>query len=105
MIDSHVAIIEEMQNNLIKYGPTVFLEPRSQFDKCIVGLDEEKRVLIYSQTKLIESLIQGYREEEPTLGECELFAMALEWYDFNMEGTAGVPFWPSFEEDLQTFSK
>jgi len=100
MILPHVAIIKQMENDPIKYGHTIFLEPRSQFDECIVGLDKERRVLVYSQTKLIESLIQEYREEEPTLEADELFTMAIDWYDFNIQGTAGVPFWPSFEEDF-----
>lgn len=70
------------------------LEPRAQYDSCVVGMAERgtERVLLYSRKRIIESLVKdGLTEEE-----------AYEHFGFNMTWPQ-IEGWPVFLCDDEDF--
>jgi len=56
----------------------LLLEPRDQYDKCIVGSTYHGDCIVYDANLVIQSLItdQGMTEEE-----------ALDWFEYNVIGS------------------
>ena len=59
------------------------LEPREDFDPCIIGVDGEGRT-IYDANKIVDHLHQEILEGEYDPEDCT-YTMAVEHYYFNIE--------------------
>lgn len=71
------------------------------YDDAIIGVDTDSLRLIYDSGKVIESLIEDFREGVTGEDEDELAISAQEFFDFNIAGAKGegFPIW------AQVFSK
>ena len=64
------------------YDGFVLLEPREVFDSMILGVSTN--AFIYDQDALIEYWAKEFTEDE--VGKDEAYEMAVEWFQFNVEG-------------------
>lgn len=73
-----VAALEASNHNLL------LMEPRSQFDECIVGLGNRfnDTFVVYDQICIMDKLTTGMKEA----GEEEPYVAALEYFSFNVIG-------------------
>lgn len=71
------------------YSNLVFLEPRSTYDKMILGISTEERV-VYDQDAIIQYLTQDFltyaKKENRELDEEQAYLEATEFFDFNIAG-------------------
>jgi hypothetical protein len=79
-----------------RYEDLLLLEPRSSYDKCIVGVVRRfnDRFVLYDQKCILDTLEQEFSDQpdgDPSLD-------AIEWFDFNMAGAFVGEHTPGFLE-------
>ena len=86
----------------------IHLEPREKYDEAILEEDYECDVVIYSYDSLVEILMKQLREHYPNANNVDIYIMAVEHIDFNIEGMRpNYKDWPLFmnEEEYQEHQK
>jgi len=88
-------------------GKTLYIEPRSKYDSCVIGVKEG--VAYYSVDKIICALQDMFLEDLVESGETldldledHASMMAIEWFDFNIAGAYMGEYTPVYvieEED------
>lgn len=81
--------LEDLENAL-DGGDALFLEPRSMFDKAIIGIAERAdgmAVVAYDAERVVQALMEGHEWDEDE---------AREWYHFNTAGAWVGPGTPVF---------
>ena len=67
----------------------VFLEPRSTYDKMILGISTDEKI-VYDQDAIITFLAESFLESAQENGEClekdQAYMEAVEFFDFNIAG-------------------
>ena len=101
MTESYKKIAEKVAKDLETFGEVLFLEPRDMYDPCIIGLKEEENPkLVYSESKIIEALRESYKKDDVLEGE-DHHLMAIEWFEFNIEGAYLGPNTPEYVKDYE----
>ena len=73
----------------------LFLEPREEYDQCIMGVDEKSGRIIYSVEKILDTIVDGlmlYYAEHPeesreTIDHDDLYERAIDDYHYNIIGS------------------
>ena len=73
----------------------LFLEPRKQYDQCIIGVDEKSGRIIYSVEKILDAIVHGlmlYYAEHPeekgaSVDHDDLYERAIDDYHYNIIGS------------------
>ena len=73
----------------------LFLEPREEYDQCIIGVDEKSGRIIYSVEKILDAIVHNsmlYFAEHPeenreTIDHDDLYLEASEHYYYNIVGS------------------
>ncbi len=73
----------------------LFLEPREEYDQCIIGVDEKSGRIIYSVSKILDVIVHNsmlYYAEHPgekgaTIDHDDLYLEASEHYYYNIIGS------------------
>ena len=75
----------------------IHLEPREKYDEAILEEDYQCDVVIYSYESLVEILMKQLRLHYPDNNNLDIYLMAVEHIDFNIEGMRGsLKDWPLF---------
>ena len=77
----------------------IYLEPRSIFDRAIIKEDIAENRLIYCRDKLIDVLMDAFEKNNPEIPQEELYLMAVEHIEYNIERSA--PYyenWPLIQD-------
>ena len=91
--------LEEILEHLEEYGEeTLFMEPRSEYDECIIGIGarfHDGPLVIYSFERIMAVLMKNGMDEED----------AQEWFDVNIIGGWNGPGTPIYvnESMMRTF--
>jgi len=75
----------------------IYLEPRNIYDKAIKRT--ERNVVVYCFERLVDVLVEHFSEENTDQTPQELYTMAVEHIDYNIEGMR--PYhanWPAIED-------
>ena len=72
----------------------LFLEPREEYDQCIIGVDEKSGRIIYSVEKILDAIVHGlmlYYAEHPeekgaTIDHDDLYERAIDDYHIIRSG-------------------
>ena len=86
----------------------IHLEPREKYDEAIMEEDYECDVVIYSFDSLVDILVNDLRSHYPDKNNQELYFIAVEHIDYNIEGMRGNhKDWPLFmnEEEYEEHKK
>lgn len=86
----------------------IHLEPREKYDEAILEEDYACDVVIYSYDSLVEILMKQLQEHYPDDNNVDIYLMAVEHIDFNIEGMRGnYKDWPLIlhEEELHEHKK
>tara|TARA_Y100001937_G_scaffold34873_1_gene49858 strand:- start:21 stop:311 length:291 start_codon:yes stop_codon:yes gene_type:complete len=86
----------------------IHLEPREKYDVAILEEDYECNVVIYSYDSLVDILVQDIATHYPDENSQELYHMAVEHIDYNIEGMrVNYKDWPLFlaEEEYEEYKK
>jgi hypothetical protein len=76
----------------------IYLEPRSLYDKAIIGQEDNKN--IYSYDLLVEVLSCHFEKENQETTMHEAVCMARDYISFNIEAMAqNTKDWPIIEEE------
>ena len=61
----------------------IYLEPRNEFDNCIIK--ETDTSVTYGVEQILDMLSYEYSTDNPELSVDDLFLMALEYFEYNIE--------------------
>jgi len=61
----------------------IYLEPRNEFDQCII--QETAYSITYGVEQILDMLSYEYSTDNPELSVDDLFLMALEYFEYNIE--------------------
>ena len=61
----------------------IYLEPRNEYDDCI--LEETETCIVYEVEKILDMLSYQYSVDNESLSVDDLFLMALEYFEYNIE--------------------
>jgi hypothetical protein len=81
-----------------QYDGLLLMEPRSEYDRCIIGVVERfnDRFVLYSKQCILQQLQLGIEDEEYG----DRYEQAIEWFEFNMRGAYVGEATPGFLEDV-----
>jgi len=65
----------------------LLLEPREQFDPCLIGVCAFSGRAIYSVEKIVNAIMQEIMSDDPDLNAERAEEMAEEHYSYNIEGS------------------
>jgi hypothetical protein len=73
----------------------LFLEPRKDYDQCIIGVDEKSGRIIYSVSKILDVIVHDSmlyfakhpEENRETIDHDDLYDNAMDYYSHNIIGS------------------
>lgn len=66
----------------------LLIDPREQFDSCVIGVCDKSGRAIYSVKKIMNSLINEFMNDDSSLEYKEAYTMAREHYIYNILNTS-----------------